>query len=113
MCENSPEIAGFKYRYNTDSMYTISNWITSMNIEWIPEYRIGLFGSLFFVGFCIGATTLLRIADIKGRKPVLLFSMATNMLISFLFLITNDLFVTYNGMRNFSRKYKINKENYS
>ena len=95
VCQNGEDIAGFKYRYNADSAYTINNWITSMNIEWAPEYQIGLFGSLYFIGVCIGAGTLLRLADIRGRKPVLLFSLALNMLITFLLWITNDLFITY------------------
>lgn len=93
----------FQYRYNWNSDNTISNWITSMKLECEPGYKIGMIGSLYFLGFCIGAATLLRLADIKGRRPMLIFSMVSSTLVTFCFLITNSLTIAYiltflNGM---------------
>ena len=61
---NSGELSGFEYRYNTNSIYTIDNWVTSMNLECVPEYKIGLFGSLYFIGYLLGSATLTRRSDI-------------------------------------------------
>ena len=92
---NSGELSGFEYRYNTNSIYTIDNWVTSMNLECVPEYKIGLFGSLYFIGYLLGSAFLTRFADINGRKSILTYSLATSTIAAILFLITNNLIMTY------------------
>ena len=78
----------FAYRYDESSIYTLNNWITSMSLEWAPEYKIGLFGSLYFIGYLIGSIGLTKFADEYGRKPVLLFALLVSTIAAFWFLIT-------------------------
>lgn len=59
------------YKINHNSRETILNWNTEFDLIWADDFKIGLFGSIYFLGFAIGAITLLRLADKYGRKPVL------------------------------------------
>ena len=62
------------YRYDYSSLSTIENWITKMDLLCITDFQIGLLGTLFFLGWVIGAATLLSLGDIIGRKRILLIS---------------------------------------
>ena len=93
--ENFSEINGFEYRVDWNSIYSIDNWVTSMNLECAPEYQIGLFGSLYFIGYLLGSALLTRYADVKGRKWILLYSLLTSTIAAWLFLLTNSLTITY------------------
>ena len=52
-------------------------------------------GSLFFLGFGLGAATLLRLADVKGRKPMFMFSLAASMILMSGYLVATSLKVIY------------------
>lgn len=44
----------------------------------MSNFKFGLFGSIYFIGFAIGAITLLRLGDTLGRKPVLVLTSILN-----------------------------------
>ena len=48
----------FKIDYTSED--TVSNWITELNLVCLSKFNIGLFGSLYFVGYVIGALTFVR-----------------------------------------------------
>ena len=61
--------------------------MTDMNLICEPAYRIGLIGSLQFVGLALGAVIFTPFADTYGRKPVLIFSVALTPIVMFSLLI--------------------------
>jgi len=66
---------------------SLQNWMTDMNLICEPAYRIGLIGSLQFVGLALGAVIFTPFADTYGRKPVLIFSVALTPIVMFSLLI--------------------------
>ena len=55
---------------NMDTSESLYNWAYDMELFCTSSFEIGLFGSLYFVGFMLGSLTLLRLADIFGRRPI-------------------------------------------
>ena len=65
---------GADYRYDYDSIDTVHNWMTKMDLICLSDSQIGIFGTLFFLGWVIGAVSLLGMGDIFGRKKTLIVS---------------------------------------
>jgi MFS family permease len=84
------------YKYNFDgNRETVHNWITNMDLTCISGFQLGLFGSLYFVGFVIGALTLLRLGDIIGRKPVVTMTSLGLLCLFVSLFFVNNLYVIY------------------
>jgi MFS family permease len=66
-----------------------------LNLICISNFQLGLFGSLYFIGFVVGALTLLRLGDTLGRKPVLMFTSISYMILFLLFYFANSLVFVY------------------
>jgi MFS family permease len=97
-CDRSDVCHGtnnLSYRVNENSSETLHNWITHLDLLCISNFKIGLFGSLYFVGFVIGAVTLLRLGDSIGRKPVLLFTSLCSMAVFALLFFASNLYLIY------------------
>ena len=62
------------YRVDWSSDYSITNLMTSLDLIWVEDYKIGLLGSLAFLGFILSSITIMPTADIFGRKPVLILT---------------------------------------
>ena len=87
--------ANLLYHVNNNSNFTIQNWITRMNLYWISKFELGLFGSLYFLGFVFGALTLLRLGDIFGRKPIWLFTSISLLFVYLIFYFVENLYLIY------------------
>lgn len=61
----------------------------------MEDYKIGMFGSLYFIGFFIGSAFLLRLADIKGRRKIAMIGIIGTVLCGFTLFVTNNLMLTY------------------
>ena len=85
----------FEYRINYDSNETIQNWITMMDLVCASDYQIGLFGSMYFIGFFIGSAWFMRIADIKGRRMITMISIIGTIVWSLLIFAINNIILTY------------------
>ena len=59
------------------------------------DYKIGLFGSLYFVGFFIGSAFFLRFADIYGRRIIVIIGIIGSVCCGFLIFIINNIIITY------------------
>ena len=73
----------------------LDNWISDFNLMCTSKITLGLFGSLHFAGNVIGAMFILRLGDIYGRKPVLLFSTLSTMFVVFSMYFTQNLYLVY------------------
>ena len=87
--------SNLQYHVDYDSNLTIQNWITSMNLEWLSKFKLGLFGSLYFVGFWFGSLTLLRLGDIYGRKPICLITSISLLIVYLMFFFVENLYLIY------------------
>ena len=66
-----------------------------MNLVCEPDYKIGLFGSMFFIGVLITSTCLIRLADVVGRQTVVMFGLI-GLTISVIFMyFINALLIIY------------------
>jgi len=71
---------------------SLQNWMTDLNLICEPAFRIGLIGSLQFIGLAVGALLFTPFSDVYGRKPVLAFSaVLTPLVILCLLLFTSSL----------------------
>ena len=59
------------YVPNTDLDKTYYNWVTNLDLACEPSYKIGLLGSIFFVGFVMTLILLPRLADLYGRQLII------------------------------------------
>ena len=83
------------YKIDYDSKETITNWITSMDLVWAEDYEIGLFGTLYFVGFFVGSAFFLQIADVKGRRIVTIVGIIGCIASALLIYANNNQVLTY------------------
>ena len=51
-----------------------------MNAECMDKKYIGALGSIYFVGLMIGALFFVRMADIKGRRGVMIIGMIATLI---------------------------------
>jgi len=49
----------------------LQNWIDDLNLRCVEKWRIGLFGSFYFIGNVIGSTLLSEYGDTIGRIPLI------------------------------------------
>jgi MFS family permease len=66
-----------------------------MSLECKSDYMIGLFGSLYFLGFVLGAIFLNRLADIYGRRYIAIGAVILSMLTGLVCLVSNSLWIAY------------------
>ena len=78
------------WKYNWEDSETLDNLLVQFNLVCDAEMKIGLFGSFFLLGICMGSITLTRLGDIYGRKPIFIFGILLVALASFiLYFMTN------------------------
>ena len=52
---------------------------------------MGLLGAMFLVGIVVGCSTLTRLGDIKGRKPIYILGILIHLVfMSAVFFVTNE-----------------------
>ncbi|TNV79939.1 hypothetical protein FGO68_gene6 [Halteria grandinella] len=67
MCTNTNA-----WRVDWTKQESLNNWVQQLDLYCTEDYKIGLFGSMFFAGAFIGSFILPRLADMLGRRPVYL-----------------------------------------
>jgi MFS family permease len=83
---NLPKEEDF-YTIDWNDGKSLQNWMTDLNLICEPAYRIGLIGSLQFIGLALGALIFTPFSDIYGRKPVLVFSVVLTPIVIFSLII--------------------------
>lgn len=85
----------YSFRYNKNSLETVENWVTKFNMICSKPFSVALFGALYFVGFVLGSVIILPLADIFGRKPVILLSTIISIPIYYVLLDSNEIIYIY------------------
>jgi MFS family permease len=66
-----------------------------MDLICADDYKIGMFGTLYFLGFFLGSAFFLRFADFNGRRKMVMIGIIGTIVTSFLIFIISDMFITY------------------
>lgn len=56
------------FKINWDSKYSLHNWIEDLDLLCAPSIKIGLFGTLFFLGFACTGLLMSFMKEIPRRK---------------------------------------------
>lgn len=75
ICQN--DMAAKYWRVDYESKDTYINWVEEdkLNLRCVDKNKIGLFGSMYFVGFAISSGFVPRVADKFGRKKPYMWSL--------------------------------------
>jgi len=68
--DNKSEISKLKNGYYIDSSkdkIVLDNWINALNLRCIEKWKIGMFGSIYFVGCVLSNLILAPMGDTVGR----------------------------------------------
>ena len=57
-----------KWRVDRNSDISINNWITELNLYWVDKWQIGLFGSLYYLGYFFGSVLFVNLSDVQNSK---------------------------------------------
>jgi MFS family permease len=63
-----------KYNVDYSGSTSFKNWMTELDMICEEPFKIGLLGALGFISFALGSAFITRIADLKGRKFVIIWS---------------------------------------
>ena len=88
ICDGDPRIASWSIDWlNPSSMF---NWQQKLDMMCEPKLKIGLLGTMYFIGWTMTATWLPRFADLYGRKNLFKISQVCDtILFVALFMIDN------------------------
>ena len=64
-----------EHRVDTDSKYSLQNWIAEYGMTCATRYEFGLFGSMFFFAVVISSLLFAPLGDKLGRKVIVLVGM--------------------------------------
>ena len=92
ICEK--ELAKEDYRPIEDDE-TFDNWVERMDMLCENEFKIGLIGSMYFVGVVLSTITAPPLADAYGRKLVVLGSNILRIIGLTGLIITDSLYAVY------------------
>lgn len=84
------------YKVDTNDEKYLHNWMSEYDQWCTADYKIGLFGTVFFIGYVLGSLTFLPLADYIGRKKVVwinYFAHSTLLLLT-VFTLTKGNFLT-------------------
>jgi len=60
-----------------------------------PEYKVGLIGAAFLLGVVVGCSTLARLGDIVGRKPIYMLGLGMHIAITCGILWSTSQLITF------------------
>lgn len=80
-----------KYPINWNSPRSVHNWVETLGLDCVEPYRIGLMGSMFFLGIAVFTLFVARSADIYGRKYPVRISSLLSLPTQFGLLFSNNL----------------------
>ncbi|CDW90392.1 UNKNOWN [Stylonychia lemnae] len=83
-----------KYIIDWDYESSLHNWVQSLDLTCESPAKLGLLGSIYFVGWAIAAIFLPRLSDIFGRKYVYFISMLLHAIMYLGMIISRNLNLT-------------------
>jgi len=94
ICKNQQMIDKTLWRPDFTDSQSFHNWMTEDELYWESSFKIGLFGSLIFVGFAINGI-IMKQADKFGRKIIIFYGCIGQFICCIGLLSTNIVNVKY------------------
>ena len=76
----------------------LDNWYTRLSFDTVPGWKIGMIGSVYFIGYIGGSLYFPRLADIHGRKPFVVIGAFLQSIWALLLFFSNSLEMIYFSM---------------
>jgi MFS family permease len=83
-----------EYRVDWDSKFSLNNWVQSLDMICFSGTEIGMLGSLYFLGWAILVLVVPPLSDKYGRWKIAVFSMAVQVPITFILMISRSYYLT-------------------
>ncbi|CDW73598.1 solute carrier family member 5 [Stylonychia lemnae] len=83
-----------KYKIDWDNDSSLHNWVETLDLTCESSAKIGLIGSIYFVGWAVAAIFLPRLSDLFGRKWVYFYSMLFHGLVYLGLILSHNLNLT-------------------
>jgi len=74
---------------------SIHNLIDQVDYFCASEFQIGMIGAAFLIGIVVGCSTLTRLGDIHGRKPIYMLGIVMHLFFMFGILITTIDYIAF------------------
>jgi MFS family permease len=65
------------------------------NFTCAPKWQLGLIGAVFLIGIVIGCSTVTKLGDYYGRRPVYLFGLVLNFVLIGILIIAKNVIIAY------------------
>ena len=83
------------YQIDRSAADTIVNFVTELDLVCQSKFGLCVFGSLYFIGYVVGALTFLRLGDIVGRRPVFIVGTTAFCFVSVGIYFATNLYLMY------------------
>jgi MFS family permease len=91
-CDDAKKIT---WRINWESNESLHNLIEQLSMYCAPEWKVGLFGATFLAGIVVGCSTVTRLGDKHGRRPVYMLGIVMHLTFMFGIMLVRNIFMTY------------------
>lgn len=79
------------YEIDWDNIYSLHNWVQRLDLTCAPGWKIGLLGSMVFVGWVATLSFVPRLSDKYNRKKIFLIGMYGDWLLFIVMFLTKSL----------------------
>lgn len=88
---------GIQFEIDESDPNTLTNWLSQLDAQCFSGFKIGLFGSLYFVGFTT-ASALIKYGDKIGRRNFLLLGAVVAIFVNAWLIFYPNQYARYSGM---------------
>ena len=81
-----------RYRPKKDNDEYIDNWIEKFDLLCEQKWKIGLIGSMYFIGVIVGMSFVPPLSDAYGRKVIFIVTLIISVIAQLALILTNDLY---------------------
>jgi MFS family permease len=74
---------------------SIHNLVEQLDFYCEPDFMVGLIGALFLLGIVVGCSTLTRLGDVYGRRPIYLLGLCMHIFFMCGILLSTNMYLSY------------------
>lgn len=78
-----------------NSRESIHNLVVQLNFECAPKWQLGMIGAVFLVGIVIGCSSVTKLGDYYGRRPIYLMGLLLNFVLIGMLIVLRNVIVVY------------------
>ena len=78
-----------------NSRESIHNLIVQLNFECAPKWQLGIIGAVFLIGIVFGCSSVTKLGDYYGRRPIYLMGLLLNFVIIGMLIVLRNVIVVY------------------